>query len=72
MKKSMNMCCLKVLFERFSHMYVYKHINDDLVNRGDLERSSQQHPKLDKCLHMLCSCERFSRMIWGDERTSHL
>ena len=47
----MNMCDLNVLCERFSHIYVYTHINDDIVNRGALEAALKCI--LDKLLLMI-------------------
>ena len=32
----MNMCDLNVLCERFAHIYVYRYMNDYLVNKGAL------------------------------------
>ena len=32
-----NICDLNVLCERSTHIYVYTHMNDDLVNRGALK-----------------------------------
>ena len=47
-----------------------KHIYDDLVNKGSLERCFQEYPKLDGTLHMLCPCERTSHMLQVDELSS--
>ena len=43
------MCGLNVLCEMFAHIYVYTHthMNDNLVNRGAIERCYQEYPKLD-------------------------
>ena len=57
------MCGLKVLCERFADMYVHTHMYDDLVKGGALGRCSQEYPKLDDALHMLCPCESTSHMI---------
>ena len=55
----MNMCGLKVLCEWFAHEYLNTHMYEDLVNIGALERCSQEYPKPDRCLPMLCPCEGF-------------
>ena len=52
-----------VLSERFTYMKKGTHMHDDLGNRGALERCSQEYPKLDRFLNMLCPCEKVSHMM---------
>ena len=59
----MNMCGFNCYVEGFlTYMYIYTHMNDDLVNTGALERCSQGYPKLHGAVQMLCPYERVSQM----------
>ena len=61
----MDRCGFNVLCERISHIYVYTrtHMNDDLLNKGELDRCYQEYPKQDDALHMQCPNESVSHMI---------
>ena len=49
---------LNVLCERFAHIYVYTHMNDDLVNRGDLKGVLKCILNYIVLIPMLCPRER--------------
>ena len=59
----MNMCDIYVLYERFAHIQVNTHMYEDLLIGRALKGVLMCTLQLDRCFHMLCTCERVYHMI---------
>ena len=58
-----NVCLRSIMSKICSHISMYTHMYDDVVNREALERYDEEYPKVYRCLHMLCPCDKFCHTI---------